>query len=77
MQLKDYTPLRLTEKNETILFDCDDEDLNDFIRNDAWNYQAELLSVTYLFEDKKTMWLPFFLWRMIRLKTKILKNGIT
>jgi hypothetical protein len=30
-------------------FDCDNEDLNDFFRNDALNYQSELLGKTYCF----------------------------
>lgn len=33
-------------------FDCDDEDLNDFILNDANLYRNALLSVTYVVEDK-------------------------
>ncbi len=31
------------------LFDCGDDDLNEFIRNDAWNYKRRLLAETYLF----------------------------
>jgi hypothetical protein len=30
-------------------FDCDNSDLNDFFRNDALNYQSELLGKTYCF----------------------------
>lgn len=30
-------------------FDCGDEDLNDFISNDAWRYRAELLAETYAY----------------------------
>ena len=30
-------------------FDCDNSDLNDFFRNDALNYYAELLGKTYCF----------------------------
>ena len=30
-------------------FDCDNEDLNDFFRDDALNYQSELLGKTYCF----------------------------
>ena len=35
-------------------FDCNDEDLNDFILNEANLYRETLLSVTYVVEDKKT-----------------------
>jgi GNAT superfamily N-acetyltransferase len=60
VNLKDLLFTRLAEKNETKDFDCEDSDLNDFIRNDAWNYQKELLSVTYLFEDKQGTVVAFF-----------------
>lgn len=33
-------------------FDCNDEDLNDFLLNEAQLYSNELLSVTYVVEDK-------------------------
>lgn len=35
-------------------FDCNDEDLNDFILNEACLYRNALLSVTYIVEDKET-----------------------
>lgn len=35
-------------------FDCNDEDLNDFILNEANLYRETLLSVTYVVEDKKS-----------------------
>lgn len=34
-------------------FDCGDEDLNDFIINDAPLYREALLAMTYVLEDKK------------------------
>lgn len=36
------------------VFDCHDEDLNDFILNEAGLYRNALLSVTYVVEDKNT-----------------------
>lgn len=33
-------------------FNCEDEDLNDFILNEASLYRSALLSVTYIVEDK-------------------------
>lgn len=44
--------LNVNEKVET--FDCNDEDLNDFILNEAHLYREALLSVTYVVEDKRT-----------------------
>lgn len=35
-------------------FDCNDEDLNDFLLNEANIYRNALLSVTYVVEDKHT-----------------------
>lgn len=35
-------------------FDCNDEDLNDFLLNEASLYRNALLSVTYVVEDKQT-----------------------
>ncbi len=35
-------------------FNCDDEDLNDFLINEAALYRNALLAVTYVVEDKKT-----------------------
>lgn len=42
--------LRLGDKIQS--FDCGDEDLNDFILNEAGLYREALLSVTYVLEDK-------------------------
>jgi predicted GNAT family N-acyltransferase len=33
-------------------FDCGDQDLNEFLLNDAINYQKELMAVTYLLESQ-------------------------
>ncbi|MDE6369616.1 MAG: GNAT family N-acetyltransferase, partial [Muribaculaceae bacterium] len=35
-------------------FDCDDEDLNDFLLNESNLYRNALLSVTYVVEEKET-----------------------
>ena len=39
--------------SDTIIkpFDCGDQDLNEFLLNDAINYQKELMAVTYLLES--------------------------
>ena len=45
--------IRRLKSGDTISeFDCGDEDLNDFILNEAGLYREALLSVTYVLEDK-------------------------
>lgn len=47
--------IRKLEENETVsTFNCGDEDLNDFILNDAVTYRQAMLAVTYILEDKTT-----------------------
>jgi len=60
MKLADLQFTRLHKEKETAKFDCGDDDLNDFIRNDAWAYQQELISVTYLFEEADKNVVAFF-----------------
>lgn len=43
---------RLEPENIIKPFDCDDEDLNDFLHNTSKDYLQQLLAVTYLIEDK-------------------------
>lgn len=45
---------RLNIGDSISAFDCNDEDLNDFILNEACLYRNALLSVTYVVEDKTT-----------------------
>lgn len=45
---------RLNIGDTIAAFDCHDEDLNDFILNEASLYRNALLSVTYVVEDKTT-----------------------
>lgn len=50
MDLSELTFVELGEQNLDIeLFDCGREDINDFFRNDAKNYQDELFGKTYFF----------------------------
>ena len=51
MNLEDFKLIRLTQEYIIKSFDCGDEDLNDFLFNDAKNYQKELLAVTYILES--------------------------
>lgn len=45
---------RLNFGDEIKVFDCGDEDLNDFLLNEASLYRNALLSVTYVVEEKET-----------------------
>ena len=48
--------LLLTEDYPIKPFDCEDEDLNDFLFNEAVSYQKELLATTFVMEnDKQTL----------------------
>lgn len=42
---------RLTPEHDVGRFDCDDEDLNDFLKSDALAYQQQHLAGTYLVFD--------------------------
>lgn len=48
------TVRRLNIGDTVSTFDCNDEDLNDFLLNEANLYRNALLSVTYVVEDKET-----------------------
>lgn len=55
MQLiKECTLRRLTEEFDLSRFDCGNADLNDFLQNDALNYDKQLLGRTYIFTLDKS-----------------------
>jgi len=43
---------RLTAETEIKPFDCGNNDLNDFLNNDAKNYLTSLFAVTYLIQQE-------------------------
>ena len=49
--LQDVSVLVLTENHSIKPFDCEDEDLNDFLFNEAIPYRKELLATTFVIED--------------------------
>lgn len=49
-----YLVRKLDFEDSVTSFDCGDEDLNDFIINEANLYRREFLAVTYTVEDKTT-----------------------
>lgn len=52
--LANYTIRKLGLNDSIVQFDCGDEDLNDFILNDASLYRKTLLAATYILENKIT-----------------------
>ena len=50
---KDLSFLLLTEDHTIKPFDCEDDDLNDFLFNKALLYQKELLATTFIVEDEE------------------------
>lgn len=52
--LADYEIRKLGPNNKVTQFDCGDDDLNDFILNDAPLYRKTLLATTYILENKVT-----------------------
>lgn len=52
--LVDYELRKLDASDRVAGFDCGDEDLNDFIANDAHLYRGALLATTYTLENKQT-----------------------
>jgi GNAT superfamily N-acetyltransferase len=56
MNLSDFRIIRLQPDTDILPFDCGDDDLNDFLLNEAKNYLNQLIAVTYLIEsDERTL----------------------
>jgi hypothetical protein len=53
LKIGGYPLVRLRHDHELLPFDCEDDDLNDFLVNSAKLYQEDLLAVTYVLEDTK------------------------
>ncbi len=54
MGVEDYEFRPLNEGSEIKPFHCTNNDLNDFLKDDAKKYLSELMAVTYLLEDNVT-----------------------
>ena len=48
----DFDIVRLTKDHNVLAFDCGNKDINDFLMEDAYDYQEGLLAVTYLALNK-------------------------
>lgn len=53
MPISSFEFIPLTETTELLPFECNDDDLNNFLWDDAKHYLAELMAVTYLLVDRK------------------------
>ena len=68
-QLKENYPIKP--------FDCEDDDLNDFLFNKALLYQKELLATTFIVEDKeRTLGYYSVLNDSLQLKEKIFHQRV-
>lgn len=52
MDISQLSLIKLTDNSVIKSFKCKDDDLNDFLFDDALKYASELMAVTYIFEFK-------------------------
>lgn len=55
--LQDVSVLVLTENHSIKLFDCEDDDLNEFLFQEAIPYRKEKLATTFVVENKTNLFL--------------------
>ncbi|OPY24046.1 MAG: hypothetical protein A4E26_00564 [Methanobacterium sp. PtaU1.Bin097] len=55
INLSDIDIHKMTPDDDIGYFDCEDEDLNEFIREDALNQMNAKISVTYLCQYKEQL----------------------
>lgn len=60
MELSDFTFTVLDKQTALLHFDCDDADINEFLQEDALNYQLQRIAKTYLFLDINSEIVAFF-----------------
>lgn len=60
MEYNDISILRLEEDEKVETFDCGDDDLNDFIVNEAQPYRKALIATSYIAQNKEGILLGFF-----------------
>lgn len=59
MDLLDFGFSPLLDSYDLSCFDCDDEDINEFLKEDAFNYQKEKMANTYVFHQSNKV-IAFF-----------------
>jgi GNAT superfamily N-acetyltransferase len=60
LELSDFQFTELTEDVDLSAFDCDDSDINEFLKEDSLNYQKQKIANTYLFIDESGKIALFF-----------------
>jgi len=60
LNIQDFAFIPLSEKNDLNGFDCDDHDINEFLKNDAIHYSREKLASSYLFINESDEVVAFF-----------------
>lgn len=60
MELSDFTFTLLDKQTALHHFDCEDADINEFLQQDALNYQLQRIANTYLFLENNEEIVAFF-----------------
>lgn len=60
MELSDFHFTQLTNDINLSAFDCDDADINEFLKEDSLNYQKQKIANTYLFLEESGNVVIFF-----------------
>jgi hypothetical protein len=60
LHITDFLFQSINENSLLEEFDCDDADINEFLKEDALQYEKEKMASTYLFVDDEQMIVAFF-----------------
>lgn len=60
MELSDFYFSSLKDEDNLSSFDCDDEKINEFFKEDSKNFQKEKITNTYLFKNSQDKIVAFF-----------------
>ncbi len=60
LELSDYYFSPLSENDILTYFDCDDQEINEFLIEDSQNFQKEKITNTFLFKDTTGKIIAFF-----------------
>ncbi|MCB9196598.1 MAG: GNAT family N-acetyltransferase [Flavobacteriales bacterium] len=76
MGLESYDFDILSEQHDISEFDCDDADINEFLKDDAFNYQEQKMANTYVFYNGDNKVVAFFSILNDCLNDKGYENGV-
>lgn len=60
MDLSDFYFSPLSEQDHVADFDCGDDEINEFLKEDSFNFQKEKITNTFLFKDHTEKVVAFF-----------------